>query len=102
MAPPDLTTQCVPSAHAREHGRRSASCAACRSQGNRPPTDDGGAGARSQDRNTPAWIEDDGLIGDATTVALVSRHGSVDWLCLPRVDSDACFVKLLAATAQLH
>ncbi len=43
----------------------------------------------------PAAIEDYGLIGDATTIALVSRHGSIDWMCLPRIDSDACFAKLL-------
>jgi GH15 family glucan-1,4-alpha-glucosidase len=43
----------------------------------------------------PAAIEDYGLIGDTTAVALISRHGSIDWLCLPRVDSDACFAKLL-------
>src|SRR5262245_50648002 len=43
----------------------------------------------------PAYIENYGLIGDATTVALISRHGSIDWLCLPRFDSDACFAKLL-------
>ncbi|UJR85519.1 glycoside hydrolase family 15 protein [Sandaracinus amylolyticus] len=43
----------------------------------------------------PAAIEDYGLIGDTTTIALVSRHGSIDWLCLPRIDSDACLAKLL-------
>jgi len=42
-----------------------------------------------------ASIEDYGLIGDATTVGLVSHHGSIDWLCLPRIDSDACCAKLL-------
>src|SRR5262249_36609839 len=47
------------------------------------------------DLSMPAAIEDYGLIGDATTVALISRQGSIDWLCLPRIDSDACFAKLL-------
>src|SRR5690348_12688607 len=42
-----------------------------------------------------APLEHYGLIGDATTVALVSRSGSLDWLCLPRIDSDACFAQLL-------
>jgi GH15 family glucan-1,4-alpha-glucosidase len=42
-----------------------------------------------------SMIEDYGLIGDKTTVALISHHGSLDWLCLPRIDSDACFAKLL-------
>jgi GH15 family glucan-1,4-alpha-glucosidase len=40
-------------------------------------------------------LEHYGLIGDTTTVALVSRTGSIDWMCLPRIDSDACFAQLL-------
>ncbi len=43
----------------------------------------------------PALIEDYALVGDGHTAALISRDGSVDWLCWPRFDSGACFAALV-------
>ena len=44
-------------------------------------------------------IADHGLLADCNSAALVDRAGSIDWLCLPRYDSDAVFARLLDPTA---
>ncbi len=47
-------------------------------------------------------IESYAVIGDLHTVALVSKSGSIDWLCLPHFDSEACFASILGDESNGH
>jgi GH15 family glucan-1,4-alpha-glucosidase len=43
-------------------------------------------------------VQDYAFLADLETAALVHRHGSIDWCCFPRFDSDACFAALLGGS----
>jgi len=51
---------------------------------------------------SPRQIEDYALVGDLQTAALITSDGSVEWLCLPRFDSGACFAAMLGGPDNGH
>src|ERR1043165_870205 len=62
----------------------------------------GAAGTKSPRKDCSEPLEDYALLGDCETAALVSRRGSIDWLCWPRFDSSACFAALLGGPEHGH